>query len=372
MKIKRIHFLILSTLFLLPSLQSYAYWVWSPESGKFVNPEKAVQDTADEQYDYAMKFYKEKDLGEAAKQLEQLLKKYPGSRIAPEAQYRLGAVYEEQGDYMKAFKAYKILVESYPQSERLGEVTEREFRIGNLFLSGKKAKLMGLEILPSLPRAVEIFEHIVKQAPFSEFGDKAQFHLGLAYKKWAHYEEAVEAFQAVIDRYPKSELLPQARFQLAETSFLRSSAEFRDQRSLDEASREVDRFLSRHPDTSASEKANKLRQQIDEKNAEKNYRIGLYYEKDNYVSSALIYYADVAARYPHTKWGQKAQEKLKSLERPAEYISGEEKKIIEEKKGIEAKLKNLPETKSDERREPGGELKRLKKRENGFGKSKKE
>src|SRR3989338_7101235 len=75
---------------------AHAYWVWSPESGKFVNPEGAVQDTAEEQYDYAMRLYKEKDLAEAAEQLKGLLKKYPGARIAAEAQYRLGTIYEEQ------------------------------------------------------------------------------------------------------------------------------------------------------------------------------------------------------------------------------------------------------------------------------------
>ena len=109
-------------LFLVPSFASHAYWVWSPESGKFINPEGAVEDSAEEQYEYAMSFYKEKDFDEAAEQLENLLKQYPGARIAPEAQYRLGTLYEEKKDFLKAFGAYKVLVESYPQSERFSEV----------------------------------------------------------------------------------------------------------------------------------------------------------------------------------------------------------------------------------------------------------
>jgi hypothetical protein len=42
---------------------------------------------------------------------------------------------------------------------------------------------MGLNILPSGPRAIEVFKHIAEAAPFSEYGDRAQFHLGLAHKK---------------------------------------------------------------------------------------------------------------------------------------------------------------------------------------------
>src|SRR3989338_5182899 len=159
MKMKKVYAFLLLLIF--PSASSQAYWVWSPEAGKFVNAEGAAQDSAEEQFDYAMKLYREKNLEEASEKFKEILKRYPQARVAPESQYRLGLILEEKGDYLKAFKAYKSLVKSYPQSERFNEVIEREFRIGNVFLSGKKAKLAGLEILPSLPRAAKIFEHIV-------------------------------------------------------------------------------------------------------------------------------------------------------------------------------------------------------------------
>ncbi len=359
--------------FLLPAFSSWAYWVWSPETGKFVNPEGVVQDTADEQYDYAMQFYREKNFKEAADQLQNLLKKFPGAKIAAEAQYRLGTIHEETGDFLRAFHAYKVLIESYPQSERLNEAVEREYRIGNLFLSGKKGKFMGLEILPSLPRAAEVFEHIVKNAPYSAFGDQAQFRLGVTYKKWAHYDEAVEAFQALIDQYPKSELVPEARYQLAETSFARSAASGRDQRALDEAMGKIDQFLARHTDSNlTSEKAAKLRQAIDEKNAEKNYRIGLYYEKENYVSSALIYYNDVAARYPHTRWGQKAITKAKSLKAPAEYLNTQEKLLQEQIRSLDVKLHHVGKEDEFERDQVKRQLERLKQQQKGLEKNKSE
>ncbi len=363
-------FLFISVLVFLPFSSSHAYWVWSPEAGKFVNSEGAVQDASDEQYNSAMQFYREKNLNNAAEQLENLIKRQPNARIAAEAQYRLGTIYEEKGDYWKAFQTYKILVQTYPQSDRLSEVIEREFRIGNLFLSGKKGKLMGLEILPSLPRAVQVFKHIVEQAPFSDYGDKAQFHLGLAYKKWNHFDDAMQAFQAVLDQYPQSPLAPEARFQLAETSFARSTVEFRDQRALDDASSQVDSFLTHHPDANVSEKAAKLRQEIDEKNAEKNYRIGLYYEKQNYLESALIYYKDVAGRYPHTNWGEKSSQKLQSLQAPATYLTGQEQEIQKEVQVIETQLKAIPKGDSFE----GGQLKRqldrLKERQKSVEKNK--
>ncbi len=336
----------LAAFFFLPV--AAADWVWSPEEGRFVNPETEAKGAADEQYHYAMQFYKEGNLEEAVKQFEMLIENYREAPIAAEAQYRLGTIYEENADYGKAFEAYKELISTYPHSERLNEVVEREFRIGNLYLSGKKGKIMGLEILPSLPKAVEIYKHIVDNAPYSEYGDKAQFHLGLAYRQMGRFEESMEAFQALLEQYPQSDLVPKARFQLAEVSFDKSAYQFRDQRALDDAATQVDRFLERHPDSAASEKAARLRQEIDEKNAEKNYGIGLYYEKTNYVQSALIYYSDVARRYPHTQWGQKAMGKMKALEAPAEYINAEVREVETE---IEAAREQLRLTENETERE---------------------
>ncbi len=368
MKIKKVLAFTVVCIFL--SANSWAYWVWSPEAGKFVNSETGAQDSAEEQYDFAMRIYREKDYGNAEKQFEELLKKFPQAPVAPEAQYRIGRIAEEQADFKKAFEAYKRLLKIYPQTDRLNEVVERQYRIGNLFLSGKKAKLMGLEILPSIPMAVEVFQHIAEVAPYSDYGDKARFRLGLSYKKWGRFDQAMEAFQAIIDNYPQSPFVADARFQIAECAYLKSSAQFRDQRALDEAAEEVDRFLAYYQDTTVSEKAAALRQQIDEKNAEKNYRIGLYYEKQDYLQSALIYYSDIAKRYPHTKWGQKAMERMKSLKEPVKYLSSEEERIAVDIKKIEASLKNTSEADSLERKQLERQLDRLKQKEKSIEKSK--
>ena len=351
---------------------AFAAWVWSPEAGKFINPDQAVQDTPQQQYDYAMEHYKKKDLKETIVQLRLLLKKYPGSQIAPEAQYRLGTIYEERGDYFKAFRSYRDLISHYPQSERMSESLQREFRIGNLFLSGKKAKVMGLSLLPSGPRAIEVFKHIVEAAPYSEFGDKAQFNLGMAYKKTNQFDEAIEAFQGVVDHYPKSELIPQARFQLADTSYLQSIVATRDQRVIDRASEELDHFLTRYPDSSVSDKAARLRQEIDEKNAEKNYRIGLFYEKENFLDSAFIYYRDVAERYPHTQWGKKSQERLQALEKPAEYLKSQEAEVFTKRDKLVSELKAVGDTDPARKKDLGWELKRVEKQVKELQKSKPE
>lgn len=357
----------------LGSSSAQAYWVWSPEEGKFVNPEGASQDSAEEQYDYAMQFYKEKNLDEALKQLENLIKKYPAARVAAEAQYRRATIYEEKGDFWRAFQTYRDLVESYPHSDRIEEVMEREFKIGNVFFSGKKAKFMGLEILPSLPRAAQIFEHIVATSPYGSYGDEAQFRLGLTRKKSGQFAKAMESFQYLIEQYPESEFIPEARYQLAESSFLNSAASFRDERALDQAAANVDKYLSRYGTSEEAEKAAKLRQAIDEKNAEKNFIIGHYYEKQKHLESALIYYTDVAKRYPKTRWGVKAEDRMKALKQPVEFIKGQTREVDLALEEARRKLQSLAD--SADSLEKGAlkrEIERLEQRRKAVDKNKKE
>lgn len=357
----------------------FAEWVWSPELGKFVSPkEDETRDNSSQQLDYALELYKQKQYDKAVTELEDLVKQFPGSRVAPEAQYRLGTVYEEKGDYFKALKAYQKLIETYPQNDRFEEVVEREFKLGNLFLSGKRGKLFGVEIRPAFPIAAQAFEHIVKHAPYGAFGDQAQFNLALAQKRAGQFEAALQSFQDVIDNYPQSALLEQARYELAETAYFRSIAQNRDERALEKASEQVQGFMQNYPGAPGTEKAAKIREEIDEKNAEKNYQIGLFYEKQNFVQSAVIYYQDVAKRYPHTHWGSKSGERLRALQQPVEYIASERdalsaeyddaKKRLEslgaeadplEKEALERKLERLDKRRKSLEKEKGESVSRL-------------
>ncbi|MDD5226113.1 MAG: outer membrane protein assembly factor BamD [Candidatus Omnitrophica bacterium] len=360
MKISKVFTFIF--ILLLPHSFASADWVWSPEQGKFINTESETQSGADDIFDNALDLYKEKKLDKAAEQFKIVLKQYPKSRVAPESQYRLGTIYEETGDYVEAHKAYQALIKSYPQSERFDEVIEREYQIGSMFLSGKKGKLLGLDIRPSLPLAIEVFQKIVTAAPYGAFGDKAQFNLGVAYQKSGQFDNSVEAFQALIDQYPQSDLVQQARLRMAEVAFAKSGGQARDQSALDEASRQAQSYLKKYPGSEEAEEAEKISRKVDELNAEKNYRIGLYYEKDNYLTSALIYYSDTAKRYPNTAWGQKASEKLHSLQEPVKYLNAKAEELQKELGVLEAKYQALGKGQKTEREQLKKEIAKMKKR----------
>src|SRR5438874_127629 len=173
------------------------------EKVKYVAPgEEEISGNAQQLFDKAQDAEKQGNFGRAIKAYTQLLRKYPKDTLAPAAAYRAAQLLEFEGDYMKSANTYRWLVERYPGSPHFDEAIEGQFRVGEMYLSGKKIKLMGIPVGTSMDRAVEIFAAIVRTAPFGRYTARAQFDIGLARQKQSANDAAIQAYQAVIDKFP--------------------------------------------------------------------------------------------------------------------------------------------------------------------------
>lgn len=309
----------LTVFFTLSSTQ--AYYVWSPAEGKFISPEEQTLETPEQQYNEALRLREEGKTDQMIRRLKGLVRTYPLSGQAPEAQYLIATTLEAEEKPERAAGEFQKLIHDFPQSTRVDEAVERLYQLGTFFLTGQKQKVLGVPLLPTLPKAVEVFQFIVEHAPYGAYGDQAQFQLGTARRKMGHYSEAVSAFQKLIDDYPDSNLSDDAHYQLAEASFELSQAANRDQQSISSAADHLQQFIQQTRTGTLADRAQILKRQLEEQDAEKNYRIGLYYEKEGFVESALIYYEDVANRYAETPFGHKAAERYQALAEPARTIS---------------------------------------------------
>ena len=364
---KKIQFRALSVflVFFLFVSNVYGYWVWSPSEGKFISPQSLIdnQKSAEELFQGALKLREEKGKErDIIRMLQHVVRDHSRSVYAPEAQFLIAIIFEEQEKPLRAVKEFKKLVREFPRSARIEESIEHLFKLGNFFLTGEKQKFMGVAIIPVYSKAVDVFKFIVEQAPYGPYGDQAQLKLGVAYRKQGNFNEAVAAYQALIANHPDSPLVDEAHYQLAETSYELSQSAIRDQSTTTQASAHLKDFIRQYSSTSLAERAKLLKQQLDEQDAEKNYRVGLYYEKQGSVESALIYYEDVAKLYPETAFGKKAAERLQTLEQPVQAAARGQAAIqqrIAEVKSILQALEQQEEKKEKGQKTPSetGELK---------------
>ena len=308
--------LAFSIIFLAVSVRpAYPYWIWTPKTGKWVNPKSAVKVSPKEQLALAVGFYDAKKYAEAKREFQKLLKAYPKSMEAAESQYYLGLIEEAQNNLYAAFLAYQKVIDKYPFSERIQEINEREYKIGEAFMSGTKRKALGI-VLPVENPAIEIFTKVVENSTYGPLASAAQYKLGLVLKGLARYYEAEEAFNKVISNYPDSQWAEAAKFQIAACRQAVSSGPDYDQGAAREAREKFEQFVREHPDAKLSDQAEKNIEKLKEKEAESKYNIARFYEKQRAYAAAKIYYDDIIKNYAGiTKWAAKALERLEILDK---------------------------------------------------------
>ena len=312
--LQRVTLLIFLSLLLGLPIQADAAFVWSPQTG-WIGPSGAVKDTPQEQLDFALGFFERKDYHHARLEFQKLLKRYKDSHEAADAQYYIGRCREEEGDYYAAFLAYRKTIQTYPSTARFNEILERMYQAGNYFLSGKRRKVFGTAaLLPARDKAAEIFQAVVEDGPFSSFGELAQYKLGLAHLALGDYEQAVSAFEQLVDRYPKSPLVDDAKFQLAQASLRGTFKAGYDQHPAEEAINALDQFVQEHPAHELTSQAVERMQVLRERRAEHEFQVGQFYERQRLPASALIYYQEIVDQFAGTSWAPKASARLQLLE----------------------------------------------------------
>ncbi len=306
--------LSLIILFSLSLNTAYPYWIWTPKTGKWINPKTAVKPTPKEQFEYALVFYNEKKYEDAKREFKKLIKNYPKSFEASESQYYLGATEEAQGNLYEAYQAFQKVIDKYPFSERIQEIIEREYKIAEVFISGEKRKALGLT-LPVENPAIEILTKIVENSTYGPLAPKAQYKLGVVLKGLLRYYEAEDAFNKIISNYPNSEWVEPAKFQIASCRAAVSRGADYDQGAAEEAKQKFEDFVKEHPDAVLTKDAEKNIGQLRDKEAQSNYNIAIFYEKQKAYESARIYYNDIINNYPDSTWAEKALERLKLMEK---------------------------------------------------------
>lgn len=302
---------IILILLVIPNLAN-AFWIWTPKSKKFINPKYAVKDTPDEQYHWAMSFFEKEDYKRAAGEFVRLVQYYKNSELAPDAQYYAALSYQRAGKRYIAFQNYQKVIKDYPFSKRIDDIIKAEYELGQFFFKRSKATLMGMELMADVERGIEVFSAIIENTPYSTYADDAQYMIGLSYKKIMQYNDAVVAFQKLVQEYPTSDLLEKAKYEVAQCMYLESKKPDYDQETTDEAIEEF-RKIAKGQDKKLQEQAEHTIHRLREKKAESIFKTADFYEKRKKYRSAYIYYNEIVDKYGDTYCVPVVKERLKYL-----------------------------------------------------------
>jgi len=91
-------------------------------------------------------------------------------------------------------------------------VLKSQLDIANMYLGGKWFRLWGtIPLYPSMEKTADMYEKVIKNAPYSDVAPQAQMNMGAAYEKRKDFPAAVKAYERASDRYNDRKAVPQMR-----------------------------------------------------------------------------------------------------------------------------------------------------------------
>lgn len=242
------------------------------------------------------------------------LKDFPASPLASKAQFRIAELLEAEGNASKAFDAYQTLVSRYPDTPEFEKAVARQVIIANEFLQGRRIVFLGMPLLPGTERAQQMYQSILKNAPFSKHAPIAQFNLGLSLERQKMLSEARDAYQTVLDKYPNSDIADDALYQIAYI-YMRAglSGNSQDLSSLILARETFEDFLLQYPKSPKAAQAKENLERLGSSEAGDLMRIARYYDWSRNYKAAVIYYNDIIRKQPKTDDANKAKSRIEEL-----------------------------------------------------------
>jgi len=284
------------------------------EKVKYVHPgEEEISGNAEELFNVAQSAERDGNTGRALKAYRKIVARYPRSSLAPGAQFQVARLLEERGDYVRAADAYRELVEKFPRSPHFEEAIEKQFQIGDMYLQGKKLKLLGLPLLSSLDRSVEIFAAVVRTAPYGKYTARAQFNIGRAREKQGGNDLAIAAYQSVVEKFPNDPLAVDAQYQIGYLWFTAARQGTYDQNAAIQARTGFQDFLFKFPKSEKAPQAKENLQLLEQKQTSNSLDIAKFYDKQKHYRAAVIYYNEVIRQQPGSPAGEVAKKRVDEL-----------------------------------------------------------
>ncbi len=292
-------------------------WYYEP----YGDNAKWQRSRAKEQLDVAQQAFKSGDYDTTLHAAHRILRVWPLSDYAPDAQYLIGRSLEATDMDQAAFKAYQVIMDKYPRSSHYEDVLWRQYQIANRFLAGQWFKVLRyIPLYPSMEQTAQLFDKIVNNGPYSDVAPHAQLRMGAAREKQKNYPDAVKAYATAADRYYNQPTIASDALFREGLSYARQAAKAEyDQNTAVEAIERFTDFITLYPDDRRVPRAQRAIAVLKAEQVRGNYEIARFYEDNKTLGAsqramgAVIYYNEVLQLDPNSPYAAAARQRIEAL-----------------------------------------------------------
>lgn len=250
--------------------------------------------------------------GRARDLYKSVVKKYPFTDSAADAQFEYAQLVRAHGKLQDAYDAFQKVISDFRTSPRYAESVQQQFEIAEEARSGKKEGTMLL--IPMKMGSLDVikmYQGIIKNAPYGKYAASSQFAIGEIYQERGDKPEADGAYQAVVDNYPGTQQAREAQYRMGAINTA-AAKRSQDPSNLVRARDALQTYAATNPTGEHVAEVETQKRQNSSISAERSLDIARFYEKKGKPKAAAIYYND-ALRYGAPEASVAAREHLAAL-----------------------------------------------------------
>lgn len=233
-------------------------------------PQETAPLSAEKRFEEGMKKFNDEDYLEAIEDFRIVALQYQGSALADDAQFYLGESRLQREEYILAAYEYEVLTRTMPTSEYVGKA---RFKRALCYYNLSPKSYLDQEYSK---RAIDEFQSFIEYHPTDSLVSQAEvkimelntklakkeFDNGAVYMTMEYYKAAVISFDHILEKYHDTPYAEQAQLKKAEAMYYRNK--------FTEAQQEIEKFFAKYPSSAFKAEAEKLKQDILDKSAQKS------------------------------------------------------------------------------------------------------
>ena len=232
--------------------------------------------------------------GKAIKIYAELVKKYPYSDVAPQSQFRHANLLDGDGEVLKAFDSYQIFIERYQDSGLYAQALDRQALVAHAAADGAiKSNFLGIKSRLSGEQIAGMLTKVRDNAPRAASAPKAQFTIGQVWENRDDGDDAIRAYQVLIDDYPSTEYGPEAQYRIGVIYLKQTKSGNQNQATLDQSRHSFEDLIQTYPNSKQAKAAKVHLSEIASRDITRSYDIAEFYYKKKEYTSAAFYYQEV-------------------------------------------------------------------------------
>jgi outer membrane assembly lipoprotein YfiO len=301
---------------IVPASTAHARWIWTPETG-WVDTEQYEGGDPQKMLDNANALMQAGKFSDAATEYTRIGWFSLDDTIREKAMSARIDAYLKSDNSFYALRASQDYMEQYPATAGLKVMIQKQFDIAfELARRGKKDFLgTGIYIFSAKEAGLEAVKQLLERYPYDDFSDKYAFALADFYYEDGEYAKASAEFELFLKSYPDSSWAPTATHRLALAEIARFDGLDYDDEALKKSKKVLRKYLTEFPEAEGVQDVARRLAQVEETQAEKDYRVAMFYLGRDKAKSALVYFKAIVKEYPETATAEKARRQVAAIEK---------------------------------------------------------